>query len=243
MNFQKSKIYAVKSANSDLVYIGSTTSTLNDRLYKHKSTYKNYIENRGAHNMTVNKVLECGDCFIELIKEFPCETKKELLIEEGKEMLKFETENPDKLVNRCIAGLTIQEQNKRCYEKHKEKRLEESKNYRETHKEEIKEYKHKHYEKNKEHISQKNREWAKNNHDKVLEAARKNREKRKDDPEYKKAKCESAKKYKESHPEKVHAEREKAKEKVECECGMVVSRKSLKRHQQRPICKLNNKKS
>jgi len=243
MNFQNSKIYAVKSSNSDLVYIGSTTSTLYDRLCQHKSTYKNYIEKRGAHNMTVNKVLECGDCFIELIKEFPCEMKKELLIEEGKEMLKFEAENPDKLANRCIAGLTIQEQNKRNYEKNKEKRAEESKKYRETHQEKIKERKHKHYEKNKEHILQKNKEWAKNNYDKVIETARKSRERRKDDPEFKKANRESAEKYRKAHPEMIQAQRDKSNEKVTCECGMVVSRKSLKRHQQRPICKLNNIKS
>lgn len=237
MNLQNSKIYAVKSHNSDLVYIGSTTVGLKQRLASHVSSYKNFIENKGAHYMSANKILECEDYYIELIKDFPCETKKTLLIEEGKEMLKFEAENPDKLVNRCIAGLTVKEQHKRSYERHKEKRLESCKKYREEHKEEYAISHRNYYEKNKDRLSELNKVWANNNREKVREMQKRCREKKKDDPAYKEKIRKASENYRNLHPEIVRAQNERSKEKVICECGMTVTRSSLKRHQKRAICK------
>tara|TARA_Y100000389_G_scaffold195264_1_gene226454 strand:- start:4044 stop:4469 length:426 start_codon:yes stop_codon:yes gene_type:complete len=104
-----------------LVYIGSTIQKLKDRFVQHKSHYK-----RGS-NLNSRDILKYGDCYIELIKEFPCGSRSELCREEGRVQLEMDC------VNHRIAGRTHTESNKIWREKNKE-------------------YNKQHYEKNKESI-------------------------------------------------------------------------------------------
>lgn len=67
-------IYKITSKHSDLVYVGSTTKTLERRLQEHKSQYKSW-KNGNYHFVTSFKLLEHGDVSIELIEE--CENLKE----------------------------------------------------------------------------------------------------------------------------------------------------------------------
>jgi hypothetical protein len=95
--YQQGKIYKIVSANSSKCYVGSTTKTLKQRLNKH---YNHYNENKTCSS---REVLSCGDVSIELIKEFPCNSKRELEREEGKYQLELDC------VNKHIAGRTHNE--------------------------------------------------------------------------------------------------------------------------------------
>ena len=73
-DFTKGKIY--KIFNETNTYIGSTIQTLNQRLSSHKSQY-----NRGLLNGSICILLK-ENYTIELIENFSCNTKEELLFRE-----------------------------------------------------------------------------------------------------------------------------------------------------------------
>lgn len=82
-NYQKSKIYCIRSyIIPDLVYVGSTTQPLCIRLSKHKHDYLRWQEGK-TNFRTSFALIACGDAYIELIKNFPCENREELNREEG----------------------------------------------------------------------------------------------------------------------------------------------------------------
>lgn len=62
------KIYKIISPNTDLVYVGRTTQTLRRRFSLHRSDCKRYLAGNGNYYTSI-KVLEHGDCSIELIEE------------------------------------------------------------------------------------------------------------------------------------------------------------------------------
>ena len=116
-DYQKSKIYKLWSPSKNLVYIGSTTQTLAQRLSKHLDTFKNNRSNRSSF-----VVLECEDYKIELLEEYPCNNKQQLFIKEG-EYIKS-----NECVNNRIAGRT----QKQYIEDNSEKIKEKYKAYRNT---------------------------------------------------------------------------------------------------------------
>jgi hypothetical protein len=124
-DYSLGKIYKITAKNADEgdVYIGSTICKLTERLAKHKyrrtCNVKLLIDKYGKDNI-----------YIELIKEFPCETKQELLKEEGKYILET------KCINRCVAGRTKKEYR----ETHKEEKKIQDRNWYERNKERKKEY-------------------------------------------------------------------------------------------------------
>lgn len=76
-DYKKGKIYAIKSHMTDEVYIGSTIQSLNMRMGCHISHCKRGI------NISSKHILQHPDAYIELIEDYPCDTKKELLRREG----------------------------------------------------------------------------------------------------------------------------------------------------------------
>ena len=73
------KIYKIFSDRShDVGNIGSICRTLEERLSSHISHFK-YKHN----NLSVHKILEQGECIIELIEDYPCDSRKELEKREG----------------------------------------------------------------------------------------------------------------------------------------------------------------
>ena len=105
--FQNAKIYKIVDNTSDLIYIGSTCKTLNQRLKKHESDYKSFKAGK-YHFITSFKILENNDYKIELIKLFPCQNKQELNIAEGVEIRQAKI-NGLNVVNKNIAGQTDKE--------------------------------------------------------------------------------------------------------------------------------------
>ena len=140
-NYQNGKIYAIKSHQTEDVYIGSTTQKLCQRLGKHRVDYKD-----GKGN--TKHILQYEDYYIELIENFPCNSKEELEKREGH----FIRENKNKCVNTRIAGRS----NKEYREEYKDKIKEWTKIYLEENKDKIKARSKIYQKENREILRQKN---------------------------------------------------------------------------------------
>jgi len=158
VNYQNGKIYTLKSPNCEKYYIGSTTQLLCRRKQKHISEAK--INNKDT--VTTSKIIvEAGDCYIQLLESFPCNTKEELLKREGELIRQYKNE----LVNKTVNGRTKKE----YYEETKNDRKEYVKKYQETNKDIIRE-KHKIYrDNNKDKIKEKHKIYNDNNKDIIRE--------------------------------------------------------------------------
>jgi len=119
-NYQNAKIYKVWSPVQNLVYYGSTTQGLKERLSKHLYNYKQKT------NIASQLVLEYPDYKIELVEYYPCNNRKELCKKEG-EYIKA-----NECVNKQVAGRTMKEYYKDKIENYKE--------YNKKNKERIKQY-------------------------------------------------------------------------------------------------------
>jgi hypothetical protein len=130
INYQNCKIYKIISpSNSELIYYGHTCRTLEQRMIAHKSK-----SNKTASKMIIEK----GDAIIELIENYPCNSRQEATRREG-----WHQRN-NECVNKFVAGRTDKE-------------------YREDNKDHINEMQREHYNKNIDVITEKQRKrrWAK----------------------------------------------------------------------------------
>lgn len=89
--YQQGKIYKIVCNITGEVYIGSTTDTLSSRLSKHKYD----INNKKTPSMSKH-ILNRGDYKIELIKDYPCNNRRELEEEEQKNINKSNCINKNK---------------------------------------------------------------------------------------------------------------------------------------------------
>jgi len=103
-NYNNSKIYAIRSHQTNDVYIGSTVERLSARMSKHRYDYKKYSAGQGRSYVSSYEILKYPDAYIELLKNLKCLCKDELLREEGKLI-----RSTDNCVNKNIAGRTIKE--------------------------------------------------------------------------------------------------------------------------------------
>jgi hypothetical protein len=129
--YHTSKIYKISSPQCDKFYIGSTTRTLKERLRKHKTAYKIYIEKGIGCCVSSFEIVKFDDCIIELIKDVNCENRKELVKVEG-DCIK---EHHDRILNKVIAGRTKKEWN----ELNKDKLKQQMKEYNDLHKDKLQE--------------------------------------------------------------------------------------------------------
>lgn len=151
-DYKKGKIYAIKSKETEKVYIGSTCSTLKKRMSSHKADYKRKLKGGKFRSTNSDNILKYADAYIELIEECPCETKRELLDKEG-EVIK----NTPNCVNTQIQGRTMIE-------------------WRKDNAEKIKQYSKDYHNKNKDMLKQKYNDWYKS--DKAKEYFEKQKVKR-----------------------------------------------------------------
>ena len=71
--YQRGKIYKIVGSNHNKIYVGSTISTLSQRLHQHKINKK---------QCSSKLLLNDDKVEILLIKDFPCDSNKELRIRE-----------------------------------------------------------------------------------------------------------------------------------------------------------------
>ena len=88
--FHNSKIYKLTDNTNNQVYIGSTVQTLKQRLQGHKSGAKTSKEGCGCASKSI---IDNGDYKMELLEEFSCENKRELLIKEQSYIDKYDCIN------------------------------------------------------------------------------------------------------------------------------------------------------
>lgn len=132
------KVYAIRSHQTEDIYIGSTCDTLPKRFYGHKAQFKRYRDGKG-HYYTSFKMLEFDDAYIELFENCPCNDKNELTRREG-ELIRS---NPN-CVNKNIAGQT-------------------QKQWRQVNAEHIKEYRNQYRQDNAEIIKEKRNQYQQDN--------------------------------------------------------------------------------
>jgi len=224
MKYLNGKIYKLIDNTNGNIYIGSTCTSLKERLQGHKD---NYLEHKKKVNngSTSYNIIKNNDYKIELLENFPCKSKQELLnkereyIENNKcinivrpiithqEMLdndkKWRTNNKDKL--------KIYRQND--YKKHKDKILEKHKIYYESNKDKLAEQKKIYYEANKDKLAEKKKIYYEANKDKLAE---------------------QMKNYYEANKDKIN---KRNSEKIQCDiCSSTISKNFLAQHKKTPKC-------
>ena len=105
-NYQNGKIYKLICNTTNKVYIGSTTTTLKQRLRKHHTP---------SNNTMSKQIIEGCNYEIILLENYPCNSKLELLKREG-----YFIDN-NECINKVKPGRTKKDYNKSYYEKNKEK--------------------------------------------------------------------------------------------------------------------------
>jgi hypothetical protein len=121
--YHNGKIYTIRSYQTDKFYIGSTCSPLHKRFYEHT-----HIKNTSSKILIENY----NDCYIELLENFKCESRIELIKREG-ELIR---ENLNNVINKSIAGRTT----KQYQIENKEKYTEYNKQYKIKNKEKCRQY-------------------------------------------------------------------------------------------------------
>lgn len=81
-DYSKSKIYALRAPGTESVYIGSTCRPLSERLAEHRRHYKQWT-NGDIPYISSFEMLALEDVYIELIEEYPCNTREQLCRKEG----------------------------------------------------------------------------------------------------------------------------------------------------------------
>ena len=114
--YENGKIYKLEC--NGLVYYGSTKQTLEERLREHKKKYNQYLNGKGNYYSSF-EILKLQDYKIELVEDYPCNSKKELELRESHFITNFEC------CNKCIARRTKRD----YYEANKAKILEKRKEY------------------------------------------------------------------------------------------------------------------
>ena len=71
------------SPSQNLVYYGSTVQTLYQRFNEHKCRYKLYTEDNSRIYVTSFEIMKCADCKMELLEDYPCDNKQQLLKKEA----------------------------------------------------------------------------------------------------------------------------------------------------------------
>ena len=217
VDYQKGKIYTIRCYDDDsLIYVGSTTQPLAVRWGDHKQQC-----NKDNPKVSIVKLMQNKGkdrFYIELYEDFPCDRKEQLMQREGEVQRLIAT------VNKRIESRTKKEwhidnkknlkvKRKLYYENNKEQIAEKHKKYRENNKENKAEYDKKYQDNNKAKIAEKSRKYYENNKEKSLHRR---------------------KKYYENNKEKELA---RMAEKITCDrCGIVICKRSLRRHQKTKKC-------
>ena len=123
-DYDKGKIYKIVSPNSDKIYIGSTITPLTKRFLAHMSDWR---KGKSRHSTTSLSIIEAGNASIQLIEDFPCETKTELNKREG------ELIRQHNCVNKCVPR--GRQSAKEYYASIRDKELERKRVYRENNRE------------------------------------------------------------------------------------------------------------
>ena len=97
--FENSKVYKLECNVTGLIYVGSTTQELNQRISEHKSKYKSYLAGK-YHYLTSFEIIKNNDYGIHLLAYYELKDNDELLSKENHWVKKLIC------VNKIIPGRT-----------------------------------------------------------------------------------------------------------------------------------------
>jgi hypothetical protein len=164
-NYQNGKIYSIRShSRPDLVYVGSTTQPLSKRFGEHKTPNSKIKSSK--------QITDLGDAYIELIENYSCNSKEELLKREGEIIRSMDC------VNKAIAGRTpkewrednietIKEKIKQYHQDNADKIKEQTKQYRQDNIDSIKKRDKQYKKENADTIKQYKKQYYQDNIDKL----------------------------------------------------------------------------
>lgn len=149
MGYDNGKIYAIRSHQTDKMYIGSTTNTLSRRLSYHKTHYKRWKNGERVSYVSSYELMKYDDAYIEVIENYPCSSREELNKREGHYIREMDC------VNMSVAGRDKNEYMREYWTNNKDKIKSYSREWRENNKEYIKSKTAEYLKKNAEKIKQK----------------------------------------------------------------------------------------
>jgi len=202
VNYKNGLIYTIRTGDS--VYVGSTCN-FNRRKQGHKESI--YNEKNKKYDLKLYKTIRDneGEWIMKPHKEFPCENKTQLAIEEERVRVEM---NADLNMQSCYGRdkEKQKEQTKQWLLNNSNKKKAKDKEHYEKNKEKYKEQGVEYYDKNKEYIKGRQKQYRLNNSDAVKQ---------------------SMKNWYEKNKEEISL---KNKEKVVCECGCEVREDYLQQH-------------
>ena len=210
--YENGKIYKIVDVGYNKCYIGSTTERLSKRFERHREHYrKRDQDNRKTSAFDLFDEFDVENCKIELIENYPCENKEELLRREGHHI------KLNDCVNKYVAGRTRKE----YYNDNQERLLTEKKQYRQDNIEMLKEKDKKYHHEHKEQRNEYCKKWYEENKQEQLQKHR----------EYIEQNKEAMKRmWKQYYEENKEAIRQKRKVKQKCECGGHYTRDNRAQH-------------
>ena len=176
-NYQNGKIYKIIDVGYTKCCYGSTTEHLSLRLARHRAWYRHYKAGRSKMRCTSYDLfdeLDVGNCKIELVELYPCNSREELLRREGY----YIKENT--CVNKVVAGrsraeyasdnrTSLNEKAKAYREANREVVLQRLKTYRDANKEVMHEKNKAYREANTEREAARRAMWREKNYGKYHE--------------------------------------------------------------------------
>ena len=169
MKYLNGKIYKLIDNTNGNIYIGSTCISLKKRLKGHKDRY---YENRKTvvKGPSSRDIIKNNDYKIELLENFPCKTKQELLNKEREYIENNKCININKPITHHQEKLDIaKKRSKEYHEKNRDKILEKQKKYRVNNKDIIAEKSKKYRDKNKDKLLEQKKNYIEANKDKIKE--------------------------------------------------------------------------
>ena len=80
IDYSKSKIYIIKSCQTDKIFLGATVKRLCERFSQHKSNYEKWMaKGRVGYNDPLYEILKFNDCQIQLLAKAEDVTDKDTL--------------------------------------------------------------------------------------------------------------------------------------------------------------------
>jgi hypothetical protein len=95
-DYDNGKNYTIRSHQTTDIYIGSTTQSLAKRFGCHKSSYKSFESKKSKKYCTSYILMKYDDAYIELLENYPCESKELLLKREGEFIRAMDCVNKNK---------------------------------------------------------------------------------------------------------------------------------------------------
>jgi predicted GIY-YIG superfamily endonuclease len=103
--YNSGKIYKIVDNTSDMIYVGSTCKSLEQRLNRHEHQFKSFMAGKKVSKLSSCQILKNGDYKIQLLENFPCDDNSDLTTKEGS-YIKLYRKQKLNIVNEKVAGQT-----------------------------------------------------------------------------------------------------------------------------------------